>query len=177
MPGQAGRLMADALHQVAVRRQHPGAMIDQAAAEARGHQPLRQSHPDGGAEPLSQRPGGGLDSRIFAQFRMSGGGGVELAEMLQLLDPHAGIAGQVQQRIQQHRAMPGRQHETIPIRPRRVGGIEFEEAREQHGSYVGHAQRHAGMTGLRLLDRVNRQEANGFGHFHVRKIRTAGNTG
>ena len=66
--------------------------------------------------------------------------------------------------------MTGGQHEAIAIRPGRVGGIEFEEARKQDGRDVGHAHRHARMTGLRLLDGVDRQEADRVGHFRVRNV-------
>ena len=52
----------------------------------------------------------------------------ELAETLDLLDPHALVAGQVEQRVEQHRAMAGRQHEAVAVRPARVGGIEFVKA-------------------------------------------------
>ena len=83
---------------------------------------------------------------------------------------HALVAGQMQQRVEQHRAVAGRQHEAVAVRPGRVGGIEFEEAREQHGRDIGHAHRHAGMAGLRLLDGVDRQEADRVGHFRMRDI-------
>jgi hypothetical protein len=39
----------------------------------------------------------------------------------------------------------GRRHETVAIEPHRIGGIEFEEARKQHGRDIGHAHRHARM--------------------------------
>ena len=84
------------------------------------------------------------------------------------LDRHVRIAGQIEQRIEQHRAVAGRQHEAVAVGPARVGGIEFEELREQHRRDVGHAHRHARMAGLGFLDRVHRQEADGVGHRRVR---------
>ena len=82
---------------------------------------------------------------------------------------HAGIAGQVQQRVEQHRAVPGRQHEAVAVRPVGRGGIELQELREQHGRHVGHAHRHAGMAGLGLLDRVHGQRPDGVGHVLVHR--------
>jgi hypothetical protein len=52
----------------------------------------------------------------------------QLAEMLDLVERHVDIAGQIEQRIQQHRAVPGRQHEAVAVRPfgdrrHRISGI------------------------------------------------------
>jgi hypothetical protein len=38
---------------------------------------------------------------------MAGAGGLKLAEALDVLDAHAGLAGEMQQRIQQHGAVAG----------------------------------------------------------------------
>jgi hypothetical protein len=70
----------------------------------------------------------------------------ELAKALDLIDAHPLIAGEIEQGVEQHRTMPGRQHETVAVGPGRVARIVFQEAREQHGRHVGHAHRHAGMA-------------------------------
>ena len=88
----------------------------------------------------------------------------ELAEALQLVERHVGIAGQMQQRIEQHRAVPGGEHEAVAVGPVGGGRVEVEEAREEHRGDVGHAHRHAGMAGLRLLDRVHGERADGVRH-------------
>ena len=77
--------------------------------------------------------------------------------------PHARIAEQIEQRIEQHRAVAGREHEAVAVRPVRPAGVEFHEALEQHGRDVGHAHRHAGMAGFGLLHRVHRERADGVG--------------
>ena len=48
--------------------------------------------------------------------------------------------------------------------PGRVGRVEFEEAGEQHRGDVGGPHRQAGMPGLRLLDRIHGERADGVGH-------------
>ena len=53
---------------------------------------------------------------------------VQLAEAL-AAPPSAGIAGQVQQRVLQHRAVAVGQHEAVAVGPVRVGGIVLEEVR------------------------------------------------
>ena len=88
----------------------------------------------------------------------------QLAEMLDLVERHLGVAGEIEQRVEQHRAVPGRQHEAVAVRPVRVGGVEFQKLREQHGRDVGGAHRQAGMAGFRLLDGVHREPADRIGH-------------
>ena len=92
------------------------------------------------------------------------GAAAELAEALQLVERHVGIAGQMQQPVEQHRAVAVRQDEPVAVRPVRRLGVEAQELREQDRRDVGHAHRHAGMTGFRLLDGVHRQRAQRIGH-------------
>ena len=98
---------------------------------------------------------------VFAEFRVAGGGGMELAEALQRVDAHAGMAGEMQQGIEQHGAMAGGEHETVAVGPVRVGGVEFQEARPQRGGGVGHAHGHAGMAGFGGFDGVDGKRADG----------------
>ena len=86
MTGERGGLVADALHQVAVRGDHPGAVIHQRLAEPGRQHALGQRHADRGGEALAERAGGGLDRRVLAVFRMAGGGRVKLAKALDVLD-------------------------------------------------------------------------------------------
>ena len=129
MTGEAERLVADALHQVAVRADDPGAVIDQRFAEPRREDALGERHADRGRQALAERACRGLDRRVLAKFGMAGGGGVQLPKRLQLIDAHSGMAGQVQQRIEQHRAMTGGEHEPVAIGPMRRAGIEFVKPR------------------------------------------------
>jgi hypothetical protein len=151
--------------QVAVRGDDPGAVIDQRAAEARGQQALGQGHADGGGQALPERAGGGFDAGMLAVFRVAGGGRVQLAEMAQVVDAHAGLAGHVQQGVEQHGAVAGGQHEAVAIGPAGVGGIEFQEAGPQHGGDVGHAHGQAGMAGIGGFHGVDGQGAQHVGHF------------
>ena len=146
MPGKRDRLLADALHEAAVTRDHISVVIDDLIAIALVEQPLGERHADGVAEPLPKRPGGRLDAGGMTIFGMARRLGVELAEPLQLLDVHPRHAGEVEQRIEQHRSVAGREHEAVAVGPIRMGGVEFQEAGEQHRCHVGHAHRHAGMA-------------------------------
>jgi hypothetical protein len=81
---------------------------------------LGDRHADGIGNALAERAGGGLDAGGMTVFRMAGGLRAELAELLQVVDGHVRVAGQIQQRIEQHRAMAGRQHEAVAVRPVRL---------------------------------------------------------
>ena len=104
---------------------------------------------------------------------MAGRDRAELAEALDLLDRHRLVAEQMQQRVEQHRAVAGREHEAVAVGPGRIGRIELQEPREQHGRDVGRAHRQAGMAGFRLLDRVHGERADGVGHAVVLGARRA----
>ena len=164
MTGQRDRFLGNAFHQAAVAGQHIGVMVDKVIAEGRVHDALAERHADAVGEALAERAGGRLDAGGVAIFGMAGGARTELAEMLDLVERDVGIAGEIEQRIEQHRAMAGRQHEAVAIRPLRIRRVVFQEAREQHGGDVGRAHRQAGMARIRLLDRVHGKEANGVGH-------------
>ena len=161
--GERDRFLADAFHQVAVGGEHIGVVIDD-VAELGGEMPLGDRHADRVGEALAERAGGGLDAGRDEIFRMARRQRAELAEALDLVERHRLVAGQIQQRIEQHRAVAGREHEAVAVGPVRIGGIELQELGEQHGRDVGHAHRHAGMAGFRLLHRVHGERADGVRH-------------
>ena len=166
--GKVDRLVADAFLQAAVAGDHVGEMIDEIGAVAGSKHALGQRHADGGRDALSKRAGRRLDAKRMAIFGMSGGAAAQLAKALQFLDRHVFVAEQVMQRILQHRAVPGRKHEAVAIRPVGRRRIDVDEAAEQHRRDVGHAHRHARMAGIGLLDAVHRQCANGVRHVALR---------
>ena len=70
-------------------------------------------------------------------------------------------AGQVDERIEQHRCVTAGEHEPVAIGPGGVGGIVAQEILP-HG--VGHGRqchRSAGVTALGGFDRVHREGSNG----------------
>ena len=54
----------------------------------------------------------------------------ELPESFYLAERYLVVAGEIKQRVQQHRTVAVRQHKTVAVRPRRVGGVELQVARE-----------------------------------------------
>jgi hypothetical protein len=166
--GDADGLVADAFHQAAVAGDHPGAVVDDVMAEAAGQMGLGHRHADGRGQALAQRAGGGLDAGRVVDFRVAGGQRAPLTEVLDLLHRHGLEAGQVKQGIEQHRAVAGRQHEAVAVGPVGLARVELQELAPQHGRHVGHAHRHALVTGLGLVHGVHGKDADRVGHLDGR---------
>src|SRR5439155_4992064 len=92
---------------------------------------LGDGHAESIADALAEWPGRRLDSRDMAVFGVAGSLGAQLTELLYVLNAHIRIAKEIEQRIQQHAAMAGRQHEAVAIGPMRVGCVELDKTREQ----------------------------------------------
>ena len=167
MAGERYRLVAEALHEATVAGKDVSVMVDQVAAVTRRHQTFAKRHAGRVREPLAERTRRRLDTEGEVAFGMARRLAAELAEAAQLVERHAGIAGQIEQRVQQHRAVPVRQHETVAVGPCGRRWVEFQMPREQHGRNVGHAHGHPGMARVGLFDRVHGQRPNGVGHIVV----------
>ena len=94
---------------------------------------------------------------------------MEAAEALQVGQGHAGVTGQMQQGIKQQRALSRRQHEAVPIRPMRIGGVEFEKSGPQYAGDVRHLERNVRareVPGARAgcLDGIDREHAQSVRH-------------
>jgi hypothetical protein len=164
--GQRDRLLADALHQAAVADADEGAVIDHrvaVAVEFGRQQRLGERHPDRIGQALAERAGGGFDAGRHADLRMAGRLAAELAKASQLVERQC-VAGEVQQRVQQHRRMAVAEHEPIPIGPQRIARVMAQVSVPQHGGHLGHAERRAGVTAPGLLHRIGGQHAHAVGH-------------
>ncbi len=106
--------------------------------------------------PLAERSGRRFHAGGDAVFGMARRSRMQLSEPLQLLHRQV-ITRQMQQRVQQHRAVPVRDHEPIAIEPLRIGRVVAQMTLPQHLGNLGHAHRHAGMTGVCFLHGVHRQ--------------------
>src|SRR5208282_2769338 len=127
MASEVDRLVAYALHQATVAGDHVGVMIHEIVAVSGRERALGDGHADRSGEPLAKRAGGRLDAESVTVFWMARSLGAELTEALDLVDRHVGVTGQMEQRVEQHRSVAGREDEAVAIRPMGDGGIEFEE--------------------------------------------------
>ena len=112
----------------------------------------------------------GFNAGGMAIFWMARCFGAPLAEVFDLLESHIRIAGEVQQRIEQHGAVACRQDKPVTIRPMRRRGVKFKMLFEQNSGHIGHAHGHAGVSRVGSSNGVQRQSANGRGFFPVFRV-------
>ena len=150
------RFLTDALHQVAVRRQNEGVVIDDIVAILLVQSGLRDGHANGGRDALAQRPRGRLDPGSVTVFRMSGSLGTDLTKVPDLIERDVLVPEQEQGRVEQHGAVAGRQDEAIAVRPVRMVRIELHVLRQQNGGDVGRTHRQARVARIGRFHRVDR---------------------
>jgi hypothetical protein len=165
--GKRGGFVADSFHEAAVAGDDVGPVIHHGIAEAGIHHALGQRQADRVAEALAQGAGRGFYAARRVVFRVARGPAAQLPKVAELLQGHGWVAGEVKQGVKQHGAVPGRQDEAVAVRPVGAGGVESEKALKQYGRDIGHAHRHAGMTGLGLFHRIHGEEADRVGHFRM----------
>ena len=174
--GERGGLGGDALHHAAVAAQGVDVEVDQVleagAVVACGHPAARHRHADAVGQALPERPGCRLDARGPAVLRVAGAAAMPLAERLDRLERHRRLAqplvvladgpdaGQVQQRVEQHRGVAGRKHEAVAVGPDRVLGVETQHVLPQVVADRGHRHGRPGVPRVRGLDRVDGEGAD-----------------
>ena len=164
--GERTGFMRNAFHQAAVTHEGPGEVIDDIEAvpvELRCQRQFGKRHADRIGQPLPERAGGGLDPRGHTDLRVTRRFRVKLSKRPQLVDRQV-VAGQMQQCIEQHRAMAIGEYEAITIEPARLRRIVFEVTAPERDRDIGHPHRHPGMPGIRLLDRIHGKRPDGAGH-------------
>ena len=165
--GERRDLVRNALHQAAVADERVGSVVDDRVSrpiEVRGEELLGERHPDRVGEALPERPGRRLHTGRDADLRMPRGARVQLPEALQLVEREV-VAGQVQQRVEQHRTVAVGQDEAVAVRPLRVCGVVAQVALPQRDGDLRHAHRHARMSAPGGLDGVHGEGADGVGEF------------
>ena len=174
--GERGRLGRDAFHHAAVAAQGVDVEVDQVLeaglVEVGGHPAAGDGHADAVGQPLPERAGGGLDAAGPAVLRVAGTAAVELPEALDRLQRHRRLAQrlvvladrlhprQVQQRVQQHRGVAGREDEAVAVGPDRVLRVEAQELLPQAVGHGRQGHRRARVPGVGRLDGVHRQRAD-----------------
>ena len=163
--GKRTGFVRDAFHHAAVAGERVGAVVDDVVArpvEFRRQQPFAQGHPHRVGEPLAERPRRRFHPWRDTELRMSGRLRVQLAEVSQFVEREV-VTGEVQQRVQQHRAVAVGEDETVAVRPLRVRGIVAQVPMPQGDRDLGHAHRHARMAAFRGLDGIHGERADRIG--------------
>lgn len=112
------------------------------------------------AIPLSQRTGGHLDDAGDVAFQTPLSARSEATESAHLLDAHSRMASQMQQSVEQHRAVAVREHDTDAVRPFRTASIELQVLRVQRRRDLCHAKRDTLVSLATAHDGVNGKEAD-----------------
>ena len=162
MTGQGCRLHGDPFHDVTVGNDPIGIVVDDLVAGlvvAGGEVRFGHRHADAVGESLPERSGGDFDARCVIGFRVTRRHRSELAEILDFLERQI-IAGQMEQAVDQRRTVAGRKHEAISIEPERIARVVLEEILENDVPHRRGAEWQTGMTGIRLLNGVDREGAN-----------------
>ncbi len=174
--GHGRRLAGDTFHHVAVAAKDVDVIVEQGHAwlvEPCGQPLLCQRHADAVATTLPKGTGSSLDSGGHAVFGVTWRLGVQLAELLDVVEADRFLAGggavlvdflharQVQQRVEQHGGMADRQHEAVTVRPVRVLRVIAEEAAPQRMANWSQGHRGTGVAGVGLLYRVHGQGTDG----------------
>ena len=120
MAGERDRFLADALHQAAVAGKHIGPVVDEVVAELAFMRRSASAMPTALPSPWPSGPVVVSMPEAKPYSGMPGRPRSELAEIPDLLERHVLVAGEVEQRIEQHRAVAGRQHEAVAIGPVRA---------------------------------------------------------
>ena len=157
--GQAGRLGGDPLLEVAVGGDDVGPVIDDlvaGAVELVRQASLGDGHADRVGEALAERAGRRLDAGRQPVFGVARRDAAPLAERLEVLERDL-VAGQVEERVEQHAGVAGAQHEPVAVGPVRVRRRVAQEPRPQHVGHRRGAHRGARMPGIRLLDAIDRE--------------------
>ena len=155
-------LVGNAFHEAAVTREGVRVMADDLVARAvelGRQQPLGEREADRVGEALAERPRGRLHAGRVAGFGMAGRARMQLAEAAQLLHRQV-VAGEVQQRVLQHRAVAVGEHEAVAVGPRGIGRVVAQVASPEHFRDFRHAHRHARMAGIGRLHGVHRERAD-----------------
>ena len=135
--------------------------------EGRGERALRERHAHRVREALAERVRWwSRCPEVHFALRMARRLRAKLAKILDLLD-RQGVAGEVQHRIEQHRGVAVREHESVAVPPGRIARIELKHVAPEDFGDVRHAHGRARMARIGLLDGIHRQSTNGVGELAV----------
>ena len=175
LPGERSRLARHPLHQVAVgnQRKHP---VVHEPRELRPERPFGDGHAHRVPGPLPERPGRRFDARGREGLGMPRGAALPLPEVADVVEAHR-IAREMQQGVEQHRAVARRKDEAVPVRPMRIGGTGREMAAPEHPGHGGRAHGQARVAGVRLLDRIDAEPPDGGDRLRIDLVERAAGSG
>ena len=147
MAGEGSGFRRNTFHQITIGNDCVDMVIDYRKlflVESCGKMGSAHSHAHTISKTLAQGPGSDFHSWRQKILRMAWRFRAPLAEILDFIQREI-IARQIKQRIDQHRAVPGREEEAIPILPLRVVRIVAQKTCPEHIRHWSSAERQTGM--------------------------------
>ena len=155
VPGKREGFLADAFHEAAVTRDDVGVVVDEVVAKLRVQVRFGDGHADGIGEALAQRTCRRLHAGRVPVFGVARRDGAELTKVADLVHVHLREASEMEERVDQHRAVARTEDEAVAVVPVGVGRVEVHELAPEHGGRVGHSHRHSRMARIGLLHGVH----------------------
>ena len=121
---------------------------------------LSHRHTDCHTHTCAERARRRLNTLGVAILRMTRGQGTVLTELHHIFLGQA-VAEQVKKGVKKRRAVSAGEDEPVTVRPIGVGGIVLHMLCPKLICNSSRAERKTRMTGLRLLDRISRENADG----------------
>ena len=168
---QGSHFVGDTFHEAAVAEERIGVVINNLVArtvELRCQGLLGNGETNGVGNALAEGAGGRFNARGVAIFGMARGLGVQLTEILDVVDGNV-VTAQVQQGVLQHGAVTVGQHEAVPVGPLRVGRVVAQVIVPQYLGDIRHTHGRTRVAGLGFLNRIHAQRANGVGEIFTRR--------
>lgn len=131
--GGGGSLRGNTLHGAAITEEAVGVVVDKLVAglvEGSGGLTLSHGKTNGVGETLAERASGDLNALGVVGLGVTGGDGVDLAEVLEVIDGEL-VAEQVQQRVLEHTAVAVGEDKAVTVQPLGVLGVELHELVEE----------------------------------------------
>mmetsp|Transcript_9225 Transcript_9225/g.37722 ORF Transcript_9225/g.37722 Transcript_9225/m.37722 type:complete len:328 (-) Transcript_9225:30-1013(-) len=167
--GEGGALTGHTLHVAAVTHDGVGVVVDDLAVglvEAAREVLLGHGEADGVADAHTEGTGGDLNAVGDEVLGVTGGHGVPLAEVLEVVVRDGGVAGEVHEGVVEHAAVARGEHEAVAVEPLVVLGVVGHGLAENHVAHGRAAHGKTGVAGVGLVDGVDRKEANGVDAVH-----------
>ena len=155
--GPRADLVRDALLEVAVAAKDPGLVRDRRFLGG-------QREADAHGNALAERSRRHLDAGHEPALGVARTAAAPLTEGLELVHRELAHAGEVKERVHEGGGVPAREDKAVAARPQGILRIDVEMLEPENARQVGHAQGRAGMSGVRLLDDVRAEAADGRRH-------------
>ena len=157
--------MGNTFHHAAIAQEHVGVVVYDVVAftvELGCQDLFGQGEAHGVGDTLAEWASGGLDAWGVAIFGVARGAAVQLAETFEVIDGDV-VAGQVQQRVDQHRAVAVGQHEAVAVGEFRVARVVLQVIAPKHFGDIRHAHGGTWVAAVGLLHGIHAEGTNGVG--------------